>query len=188
METFTHIKTVLGIILGLSITHSLKGVVKIIEHPDRLKPYTIHLLWAFYMFLSTVYFWWFEVHLTEIKHWDFLKYLFLVIYVITYYTLAALLFPEDLRDYKDYKSYFLSRKKWFYYILAVLFMFDAVDTYIKGPDYHVEMLKVYPVREVLHIIACFNAARTDRKWVHMITVSAFIIFQFYWILNYYMNG
>jgi len=188
METFTHIKTVLGIILGLSITHSLKGVVKIIEHPDRFKVYTVHLLWAFYMFLSTVYFWWFEVHLTEIKHWDFLIYLFLVIYVITYYTLAALLFPEDMKDYKDFRSYFLSRKKWFFYILAILFLFDALDTYLKGPGYHMEMLKVYPIREIIHITACLVAARTDNKWIQVSIVSGFIIFQLFWILHYYMNG
>lgn len=51
-----------------------------------------------------------------------------------------------------------------------------------------EMLKVYPIREIIHIIACLVAARTENKWVQMITVSAFIIFQIYWILNYYMNG
>jgi hypothetical protein len=33
MESFDYIKTVLGIILGLSITHLLKGAVKIIDHP-----------------------------------------------------------------------------------------------------------------------------------------------------------
>ena len=76
METFAHIKTVIGIILGLSITHSLKGVVRIIEHPNKIKPYWIHLLWGFYMFLTTVYFWWFEVHLSEVTDWNFFKYLF----------------------------------------------------------------------------------------------------------------
>lgn len=188
METFSHIKTVLGIVLGLSITHSLKGAVKIIDHPGRPKAYPIHLLWAFYMFLSTVYFWWFEIHLTQIKHWDFLKYLFLIVYVTTYYTLAALLFPDELRDYKDYKSYFLSRKKWFFSILALLFIFDAVDTYIKGPDYQLAMSRVYPIRESIHIIACLIAAWSNNKWLQLVTVSAFIIFQFFWIWSYYMNG
>lgn len=188
METFSHIKTVLGIILGLSITHALKGAVKLIEHPGRSRAYAVHLMWAFYMFLSTVYFWWFEIHLTEIKHWDFIKYIFLVIYVITYFTLAALLFPDDLRDYKDYRSYFFSRKKWFFGILALLFVFDSVDTYIKGPSYHLEMIKIYPIREFVHIIACLIAAWSNNKWIQLFIVSGFIIFQLFWIFHYYMNG
>lgn len=188
METYSHIKTVLGIILGLSITHSLKGAVKLIDHPNRIKAYSVHLLWAFYMFLNTVYFWWFEVHLTEIKHWDFIKYLFLVTYVITYYVLAALLFPDDLRDYKDYRDYFYSRRKWFFSILALLFALDMIDTYIKGPHYQMQMLEIYPARAVLHICLCFWAARTQKNTQQLMIVLLFILFQFYWILRYYLNG
>jgi hypothetical protein len=188
METYSHIKTVLGIILGLSITHSLKGAVKLIDHPNRIKSYPVHLLWAFYMFLSTVYFWWFEVHLTEVKHWDFLKYFFLVIYVITYFVLAALLFPDDLRDYKDYRAYFYSRKKWFFSLLALLFAFDAVDTYLKGPGYQTEMLQVYPIREILHIAGCIWAANTEKGRVQLGIVLLFILFQVFWIMRYYLNG
>lgn len=56
METFAHIKTVIGIILGLSITHLLKGVVKIVEHPKKNKPYWVHLLWALYIFLAVIHY------------------------------------------------------------------------------------------------------------------------------------
>ena len=188
METFTHIKTVLGIILGLSITHSIKGAVKLIDHPDRAKAYSVHLLWGFYMFLSTVYFWWFEIHLTEITNWTFIKYFFLIIYVATYYVLASLLFPDDLRNYKDYKAYFFSRKKWFFYILAILFLLDYIDTYLKGSNYQTEMLKVYPIRESIHIVACLIAARTNNKLLQLIIVLGFILFQFCWILKFYFTG
>ena len=71
METFAHIKTVIGIILGLSITHSLKGAITIIEHPTKIKPYWVQLIWGFNLFLTTIYFWWFEVHLAEVVNWDF---------------------------------------------------------------------------------------------------------------------
>jgi len=185
VETYAHIKTVLGIILGLSITHSLKGAVKFIDHPNRVKSYAVHLLWAFYMFLNTVYFWWFEVHLAQVQHWSFLKYFFLIIYVITYFVLAAILFPDDIKEYKDYREYFYSRKKWFFSILALLFAFDAIDTYIKGPGYLSEMLKVYPIREFLHISGCFWAMNTSKTWVQLFIVISFILFQFFWILRYY---
>jgi hypothetical protein len=58
MDTFTHIRMVLSIIMGLSIAHSLKGAAKLIEHPKRYRPYWVHLLWAFYIFLLISHFWW----------------------------------------------------------------------------------------------------------------------------------
>ena len=51
MDIFAHIKSVIGIILGLSIAKLLQGTVKLIQHPGRTKPYWIHLAWALYIFL-----------------------------------------------------------------------------------------------------------------------------------------
>jgi hypothetical protein len=133
METFGHVKTVIAIILGLSITHLLKGAAKLIQHPGRDKPYWIHLLWALYVFLLLVHFWWWEYHLNSIQRWVFPEYFFVITYITIYYVLCALLFPDDLRDYKGgFEEYFYSRKKWFFSVLALSFVADVVDTLIKG--------------------------------------------------------
>lgn len=82
MDTFFHIRMVMSIIMGLSITHLLKGGTKIIEYPKKYKPYWVHLLWALYVFLLLIYFWWFEIHLREIKQWVFIEYVFVIGYII----------------------------------------------------------------------------------------------------------
>jgi hypothetical protein len=51
MDTFSHIKAVISITLGLSITHLLKGAAKQIQHPGRDKPYWVHNLWTLYVFI-----------------------------------------------------------------------------------------------------------------------------------------
>ncbi|MET4082289.1 hypothetical protein ABIB40_002247 [Pedobacter sp. UYP30] len=188
MENFAHIKTVIGIILGLSITHSLKGAIKIIEHPTKIKPYWVQLLWGFYMFLSTVYFWWFEIHLSEVTDWTFFKYLFIITYTIIYYILAVMLFPEDTSDYKDYKNYFFYRKRWFFAFLAALFVFDFFDTYIKGANYMARIEVPYLVRGVLHISLCLVAMKSNKKTVQAAVVIIFLIYQIAWICTYYLNG
>lgn len=188
METFTHIKTVISIILGLSITHSLKGASKLMVHPGRVKPYWIHLLWGFYLFLMTIYFWWFEVHLSEIQHWNFFKYSFVICYAIIYFILSALLFPEDLRDYKDYKDYFYSRRKWFFSILAILFAFDMMDTYIKGTTYFTKMQWPDLFRTIIHIAVCVLAIKSSNKSVHAGIVISFILYLIWWILRFYIDG
>jgi len=188
METYAHIKTVLGIILGLSITHSLKGAVKIIDHPNRSKFYSVHLLWALYMFLSTVYFWWFEVHLVEVQHWTFQKYFFLILYVTLYYIMSALLFPDDIKDYENYEAYYYSRKKWFFGFLGLIFTFDIFDTLLKGQHYFLHLQSAYPVRAGIHLILCGVAMFSEKRWLQMAIVLFFLIYQIVWILTFYANG
>ncbi len=43
---FLHIRVVMGIILGLSITTVLKGLAQIIEHPQRRGCSALHLGWV----------------------------------------------------------------------------------------------------------------------------------------------
>jgi hypothetical protein len=49
-----------------------------------------------------------------------------------YYFLSALLFPQDLDEYKGYQDYFLSRRRWFFGFAALTESLDVIDTLIKG--------------------------------------------------------
>ena len=71
----------------------------------------------------------------EIKQLVFIEYVFVIWYVILYYVLCALLFPDDLSDYNGYADYFYSRKKWFFAVLALLYGADIIDTIIKESMY-----------------------------------------------------
>lgn len=101
MDTFGHIRMVIGFILSLSIARLLVGAVKLIQHPGRTKPYLVHLLWAFYIFLLLTHFWWWEFKLkTTVQEWQFQEYFFIIVFITMYFTLCALLFPDDLKDYQ----------------------------------------------------------------------------------------
>ena len=56
-----------------------------------------------------------------------------------YYFLSALLFPQDLEEYKGYQDYFLSRRRWFFGFAALTEALDVVDTLIKG-EAHLQSL------------------------------------------------
>jgi hypothetical protein len=188
METFGHVKTVIAIILGLSITHLLKGAAKLIQHPGRDKPYWIHLLWALYVFLLLVHFWWWEYHLNSIQRWVFPEYFFVITYITIYYVLCALLFPDDLRDYKGgFEEYFYSRKKWFFSVLALSFVADVVDTLIKGKTYFLQFRLEYPLRNVSHILLCLAALWVKDKRFHAALVILFILYELSYILRLFLS-
>ncbi len=102
MEVFEHIKVVIGIILGLGLTHLIMGSVRFIQHPGRKKLYSVHLLWVFYIFLLLIHFWWWEFNLKSLVQWHFRDYFFVICYTLIFFMICALLYPEDLRDYDGY--------------------------------------------------------------------------------------
>ncbi len=183
MEVFAHIKTVIAIIMGLGLTHLIKGTVSFIQHPGRSKYYWVHLLWVFYVFLLLVHFWWWEFTLKNITEWYFLDYFFLVCYVILYFILCALLYPDDLDGYKGYKEYFYSRKKWFFAILALTFLADIMDTYIKGPDYSLLLNGEYYIRIISHILLCAIAFFINNRLFHKVLAVLFIIYEVIFIIR-----
>lgn len=191
MEVFAHIKTVVSIVLGLGIGTLLNGTARFIQHPNRTKPYWIHLLWAFYIFLTLVHFWWWEYKLRLLSEWTFVEYFFLIIYIVFYFLLCQLLFPTDVKDFdNNYKNYFYSRKKWFFSILALIYVNDFFDTLIKGQEYYNHVMPMYGIRMVSHFIVCVFFAFTKSKspLLYGSMVIFFILFEMYYIASlYYIN-
>ena len=192
MEVFAHIKTVLSIILSLGIGTLLNGTARFIQHPHRTKPYWVHLLWVFYMFLIIVHFWWWEYNLRYVSQWTFTEYIFLIIYITLYFLQCQLLYPSDVNDYKnDYREYFFSRKKWFFLILAFIYMIDFFDSLLKGSTYLESLMPVYGIRLALHIALCMVLAfsKSRSSWLYGGGVLFFILFELYFIVTrYYINA
>jgi hypothetical protein len=187
MDPYTHIKVIFGLLLGLAIRHLLNGAIKLVQHPGRNQSYWIHLSWTFYMFLLMVHFWWWEFHLNEIKHWYFTEYFFLIIYIIVYYILCALLYPDDLKDYKGYRDYFYSRKKWFFGFLGASYVLDVIDTWIKGSDYLHHYGWEYWTRNISHLILCLIAMKVNNPRYHSIIAILFILYEIYYIFHLFIT-
>ncbi|MGY4539493.1 hypothetical protein ACVW0P_003927 [Mucilaginibacter sp. UYNi724] len=176
--TFDHIKTILGIILGLSIAHLIKGIIKFVQHPKLAKPYWLHLSWCVYVLLLIMHFWWWESQLRLINHWTFTEYFFLFIYISVYYFLCSLLLPENMEDYTGYYNYFYSRKKWIFGTLGLSFILDFIDTYIKGKAYYSHHYGwEYPARNLSHLLLCIIAVNTSNKKFHAVLVVVFLVYE-----------
>jgi hypothetical protein len=55
-EVFTHVRVIIGIILGLSVSRLLTGIARIIQHPQHKNIYAVHLGWVLFAFLTVVHF------------------------------------------------------------------------------------------------------------------------------------
>jgi hypothetical protein len=92
MDLYQHVRVVVSILVGFSLTHLLKGAARLVQHPGRERVYWVHLVWVLFIFFYVITFWWWEFRLEEIPGWTFPIYVFVIVYGILLYLLCALLF------------------------------------------------------------------------------------------------
>ena len=114
VDLYLHVRVLISIILGLSVTRLVSGVARFVQHPDRHRIWWIHLGWVGWALLNVITFWWWEFRLSLIVHWSYALYFFVCLYASMYYFLSVLLFPDDLQGYDGFEDYFLSRRVWFF--------------------------------------------------------------------------
>jgi hypothetical protein len=186
MDAFNHIKSVLGIVLGLSIAHLLQGTLNLFLHPGRKKRYWVHLLWVLYVFLLILHFWWWEYKLNSIKVWNFAEYLLVTLYIINYYAIAWVIYPKEMNDYDEsYEQYFYARKNWFFGFLGFSFLLDILDTVIKGSDYFHQLGIEYFLRNAIHAILCLLAMKINNRKFQACIVILFIVYEIFYIGRLY---
>lgn len=183
MDIYLHVRVIIGIILGLSISRLLTGLARFIQHPGRYRIFPVHLVWVAFTFLSVLHFWWFEFYLSSVREWTFEIYLLVVLYAGLYFLLCALLFPDDLADYAGYAEYFMTRRKWFFSLIILIFLTDIADTAIKGKGYFWSHGFTYPARNLVYAALAAAAIFIDDKRAQLVLAVLALLFQAFWILR-----
>jgi len=184
-DLYQHVRVVISIIVGLCITTLLSGFARFVQHPKRDKVSILHLGWAASLLLSIIHFWWWEFRLTLVQQWTFAIYFFVILYAILYYSLCTLLFPSDLRDYSGYEEYFLSRRRWFFGILAASYLADVIDTGLKGSAYLHSFGVEYPIRIVAGLTLCAIAILIRNRRIQLALLAVSLVYQISFIVRLY---
>jgi hypothetical protein len=124
MDLYSHVRVLFSIILGLGVSHLLRGVARIVQHPKEYRVYWVHLVWSLFVLFVRIPVWGWGLRVRQIAQWTFPLYFFVAIYAILLYLLCTLLFPEEMGDYQGFKDYFYSRKRWIFGFLSLLFVID----------------------------------------------------------------
>jgi len=182
-EVFAHVRIIIGIVLGLCISRLLTGLARFVQHPARQIIYPVHLAWVGFILLAVVHFWWFEFYLHSIQIWGFEIYLFIIFYASLYFLACTLLFPDHMEEYTGYRDYFMSRRKWFFGLLALIFLIDIGDTLLKGWDHFHSFGIEYPLRAVVFIGGSLIAMFTSNPRFHTVFVALALAYEIIFILR-----
>ena len=187
MEAYLHIRVLFSLLLGLGVSRLLAGAAKIVQHPKEYKVYWVHLLWALFLFLYLIHFWWWEFRLAAVKQWTFPLYFFIAVYAVMLYFLCVLLFPEEMADYAGFKEYFYSRRQWIFALLAIVFVLDILDTFIKGRDYVHALGAFYYIRTALYIVLSVAAIKIKNEKFHAVFAIFAVLCEIALILTSYLT-
>jgi len=178
---YVHVRILLGMVIGLGLTHLLRNFANLIEKPRRDRLYWVHLGWALSMLLFLLHWWWWQFRLGHMVHWTFNVYVFVATYALLLYLLCALIFSDAANEYADYREYYYARRRWFFGLLATVYAVDLLDTWIKGPDYFHSFGPEFVVRNLTYIVLCLVAAATRNPWYHGAFLCAGLAYQISWI-------
>ena len=186
-DVFPHVRIVMGMVIGLGVTKLLSGLARIVQHPRQYPLDPVHLAWVASLLLTLVHFWWWEFGLFGIRHWTFEIYFFIVLYAVTLFLMCALLFPDSMEGYAGYEDYFYARRGWFFGLLAATYLFDVIDTLIKGEAHFARFGVEYLFRTPIFVLLCLIAIRTTDRRFHRAFIAFTLIYQISWILRLFSS-
>ncbi|TEA78927.1 hypothetical protein [Allopusillimonas ginsengisoli] len=186
-EAFTHIRIIIGMVLGLCISRLLIGVAGLLQHRKPGIIYPTHLCWVAFALLSVVHFWWFEFNLRTLPVWTFQIYVFVIFYAGLYFLLSAMLFPGDMEEYAGYRDYFMSRRAWFFGFMVLIYLADIVDTLIKGWDHYAVYGIEYPLQVTAFIVLSLVGIWTRSAGFHRAFAILALVYQVtYTVRHFYV--
>jgi hypothetical protein len=169
------------------VARLLGGIAQFMGRPDRQRFSWIHLGWVAWVFFNVAAFWWWEFRLSQIPHWTFALYLFVIVYASTFFLQAALLFPVDIEGYDGYGDYFIARRAWFFGIFALSEALDVIDTLIKGVDHLRSLGTEYLVHNAVFLVLCLVAARTRNLTFHGLFVIGGLAYEVFYMTRQYFS-
>jgi hypothetical protein len=184
-DIYFHLRILMGVVLGLALTRMLAGVAKFAQHPGGKPLYAAHLLWVAVVMVMAIHFWWFEFGLIRIQPWPFELFVFVLFYASLFYLMATLLIPDEIGEYADYADYFISRRRWFFGLLALTAPVDLIDTLAKGPAYYHSLGPEYPFRLVGLVVLCAVAVWVKDRRIHIALAAFYLVYFVSWILRSY---
>jgi hypothetical protein len=185
MGMFEYVIVLTGVVIGLALTHLMQGVAKIIEHPGRVRIWWVHLGWVVYMFVSAVFWWWWEFRLRLIANWSFQLYAFVIAYAFFIYLICVMLFPSDIEPFKDFKEYFIARRRWFFGMLIAWLAIDFFDTWAKGSTYFASLGIEYPIAQAGLALVCLAGLLSPRERVQGAVLLLVVAYQTSRIVRFY---
>lgn len=132
MALFEYLGVLISVVMGLGITHLLIGASKVVQNRDSIRVYWVHTVWTVYVLVYILGIWWGMFWWSGLAEWTFYHFVFVTLYAVALFLLAAMLYPWDFPNDFDFRVYFYKNRSWFFGIQFVAWSIDIPETMLKG--------------------------------------------------------
>ena len=183
MSGFGYLVTLVSVVAGLGLTHSLFGLAKLVHHRKQVRVSAVHFAWTASILVWLVYYWWFTYLLIDVEGWTPPLLLFVLAYGAVIFFLLALLFPENWDSTTNVFEYFIDSRRWFFGAFVGLGVFDIIDTLLKVGIYGLPAPPVGPYISLMLawlVLGGFAAVTTSRVF-HKTFAAVWLVVSVSWI-------
>ncbi|HEY3729901.1 MAG TPA: hypothetical protein VGL28_01430 [Steroidobacteraceae bacterium] len=178
---FEYLGVLISVILGLALTHLLRGLAKVIHLRRTAKPYWVHIVWTFNTLLYVLALWWGMSSWNALRSWTIEWYLFIAGYASVMFMLASMLYPPDFAEDLDCEAYFFANKSWFFGLLVLALVIDIPETLGKGvahlrdvPNHYLIFLSAMLLCAVLGLVSHNRRLHAAVCVLFMLTLAGYL--------------
>lgn len=182
MGVFEYIGVLVSVIMGLGITHLATGATKLIQHRDEVRFYLPHALWTVNVLIYILLIWWGMFWWSGHEDWVAYEYLFISLYAIVLFFLAAMLYPWDMDRDIDVQKYFFRNRYWFFGAMFVAWSLDIPETLIKASTDLRPVPQEYFLFVGLHLAIAVTGFITRRHLVHLVLPLLWLTLTVYYVM------
>lgn len=125
---FDYFGILVSIILGLALTHLLRGIAKQILMRHSVHLYWVHVLWTVNVIVVVLALWWGMYWWKGLSDWPAPWFFFLSLYAITLFLWAFMLYPQEFGEQTNFFVHFYQQRKWFFGMLVAAMLLDIPET------------------------------------------------------------
>lgn len=170
ISPFEYVTILVSIILGLGITKILSSLAELLYDFKKVRFFWVHSIWVILILYIHVQEWFILYELKGYPSWKLPVFLFILLYPITLFLAASMLFPViDKNEDVDLKSFFTSNYKPLYFFF--------LDCIVLSLIFNVWLLEVKLNQQIfLMILMLITSILLVQKKLSIMTHQAFAVF------------
>ena len=176
MTAFEYVSVFISVILGLGITQALTGIADLIHQSKRVRIYWPHLVWIVLVIIMHVQEWWVTFDLRSLTTWRLPTFLFVMLYPITLFILARLLFHFGLQDEViDLKVFYFENYRRIFFFSALLALLAILDSLFIRQD---SLIDQVPKVIIMGMLVFVSWTKTVSPTLHKVIAVLLALFLF----------
>jgi hypothetical protein len=127
ISPFEYVTILVSIILGLGITKILSSLAELLYDFKKVRFFWVHTIWVILILYIHVQEWFILYELKGYPAWKLPVFLFILIYPITLFLAASMLFPViDKNEEVDLKTFFSNNYKPLYFLFLICIVLSLI--------------------------------------------------------------